>query len=101
MIDIHNPGGTGTEIHRISNDDWYEIRYGAIVPAGCSNLLMACRAISVDHALHSSIRVMPPVCSIGQAAGIAAAFSVEENILVPEISGEKIHRKLEELGAFL
>ena len=101
MIDIHNPGGSGTEIHRIGDNDWYEIRYGAIVPAGCKNLLMACRAISVDHALHSSVRVIPPVCSIGQAAGVAAAYSVKENILVPEISGEEIHRKLEELGAFL
>ena len=101
MIDIHNPSGTGTEIQRIDGNDWYEIRFGAIVPEGSKNLLMACRAISVDHALHSSIRVMPPVCSIGQAAGVAAAYSVKENILIPEISGEEIHKRLEDIGAFL
>ncbi len=101
MIDIHNPSGTGTEIHRMDKNDWYEIRFGSIVPAGSKNLLMACRAISVDHALHSSIRIMPTVCSIGQAAGIAAALSVKENVPVPEISGEEVHRCLEEIGAFL
>ena len=101
MIDIHNPTGTGTEIHRIDGNDWYEIRYGTIVPAGSKNLLMACRAISVDHALHSSIRVMPPVCTIGQAAGMAAALSVKENVSVSEISGEEVHRCLEKIGAFL
>lgn len=100
MIDIHNPSGTGTEIQRIDGNDWYEIRYGAIVPEGSKNLLMACRAISVDHALHSSIRVMPPVCSIGQAAGVAAAYSVKENIPVSEISGEIIHNELKAVGAF-
>ena len=101
MIDIHNPSGTGTEIQRIDGMDWYEIRFGAIVPAGSKNLLMACRAISVDHALHSSIRVMPPVCSIGQAAGVAAALAVKKNVSVPEISGEEVHRCLEKIGAFL
>lgn len=100
MIDIHNPSGTGTEIHRLDGKDWYEIRFGAIVPAGIQNLLMACRAISLDHALHSSYRVMPPVCSVGQAAGIAAALAVKENIPVPELSGEEIHKRLVEIGAF-
>ena len=98
MIDIHNPSGTGTEIQRIPPDDWYEIRYGTIVPEGCQNLLMACRAISVDHALHSSIRVMPPVCTIGQAAGMAAAMSLKQGISVPELSGEALHNELKKLG---
>ena len=43
---------------------------------------------------------MPPVCSIGQVAGVAAAYSVKENIPVPEIPGEAIHKRLEEIGAF-
>lgn len=65
-VDIHNPSGTGTEMRMLKPDEYYEIPYGCIVPPSVKNLLIGCRAISVDHALHSSMRVMPPVCSIGR-----------------------------------
>ena len=82
-------------------DDWYEIRYGALVPLNSRNLLMGCRSISLDHALHSSARVMPPVCSIGQAAGMAAALCVKKNTLPPELDGTEVRRELAAAGAWL
>ena len=100
-IDIHNPSGTGTTILNLPPDDWYEIRYGALVPLNCRNLLMGCRAISVDHALHSSSRVMPAVCSIGQAAGMAAALCVKQDRLPPELDGAEVRRQLAGAGAWL
>lgn len=100
-IDIHNPSGTGTVIKAIAEDKWYEISYRAIVPKNSANLLMGCRAISLDHALHSSARVMPPVCSIGQAAGMAAAMAVKSGKAPAEVSGIELRKNLAAAGADL
>jgi len=100
-IDIHNPSGSGTIIKHVPEGDWYEIPYGCIVPQGCDNLLVGMRGISVDHALHSSMRVMPPVCSIGQAAGMAAASAAQCNCKPAELDGVEIRKKLVAFGANL
>ena len=97
-IDIHNPNGTGTEITHLPKGAWYEVPYGCIVPKGFDNLLVGSRCISVDHAVHSSMRVMPPVCSIGQAAGTAAAISIKQNIACSEVDGLKLNIDLKEQG---
>ena len=78
-----------------------EIRYGALVPRGSRNLLMGCRSISLDHALHSSARVMPPVCSIGQAASMAAAMCVKMGVPPSELDGGEVRRALAAAGAWL
>ncbi len=100
-IDIHNPSGTGTVMHHMELNDWYEIRYGTLVPRNSRNLLMGCRSISLDHALHSSARVMPPVCSIGQAAGMAAALCVKKNTQPSELDGAEVRHELAAAGAWL
>ena len=100
-IDIHNPNGSGTYCVRMPKNEWYEVRYGALVPEGCTNLLMGCRAVSVDHALHSSIRIMPSMCSIGQAAGMAAALAVRNKTTVDQIDGREVRSELKKAGAFL
>jgi len=100
-IDIHNPNGTGTELLHMPKTEWYEIPYGCIVPKDCDNLLIGGRPISADHALHSSFRVMPPACSIGQAAGMAAATSIKTGKPVSLLDGCEIRKKLIERGAFL
>lgn len=97
-IDIHSTTGGGTEITRMKVGDWYEIPYGCIVPKKIENLLMACRGISVDHAIHSSMRVMPPVVSIGQAAGTAAAFAVEKGVSPDKIDGVELKQSLIKRG---
>ena len=101
MIDVHNPSGTGTTIHRMTPGEWYELRYGTIVPLKSRNLLMGCRAVSLDHELHSSARVMPPVCSIGQAAGMAAAMCVERDCEPASLDGAEVRKKLAQAGAWL
>ena len=100
-IDIHNPSGTGTDLRMLGPEEFYEIPYGCIVPPSLENLLMGCRAISVDHALHSSMRVMPPVCSIGQAAGMAAAMALKAGCNPAELEGSKVRAALKAFGANL
>ena len=101
QIDIHNPSGSGTTLVQMPPDEWYELRYGTIVPENTGNLLMGCRAISVDHALHSSMRIMPPVCSIGQAAGVAAALCAKKNCSPADLDGAEVRRLLAAAGARL
>jgi hypothetical protein len=100
-IDIHNPDGTGTEIIRLPEGEWYEIPYGCIVAKDMNNLLIGGRPISVDHAVHSSMRVMPPACTVGQAAGLAAALAVEQGCTPGELDGVEIRQKLIEQKARL
>jgi hypothetical protein len=100
-IDIHSPTGEGTEHLRLPEDEWYEIPYGCIVPLGCENLLVGGRPISVDHAVHSSMRVMPPACTIGQACGTAAAMAAKKGVGPAEIDGREVRRSLVEQGVAL
>ena len=100
-VDIHNPSGSGTDLRMLGADEYYEIPYGCIVPPSVENLLMGCRAISVDHALHSSMRVMPPVCSIGQAAGMAAAMALKAGCNPADLEGSKVRAALKAFGANL
>ncbi len=92
-IDIHNPKGEGTVIKRVEGP-FYEIPFRCLIPEESTNLLMACRAISSTHEAHSSLRVMPVVASIGQAAGFAAAEAVKNKKQVPEIDGKILKSQL-------
>ena len=49
------------------------IPYRCLTPAGLSNVLVAGRAISCDHVVQASVRIMPGCLVVGEAAGIAAA----------------------------
>jgi hypothetical protein len=100
-IDIHNPTGSGTEIARLPKGEWYEIPYGCLVPADCDNLLVGGRPISVDHAVHSSMRVMGPVCTVGQACGTAAAMAVRLGVSPAQVDGVAVRRSLIEQGVWL
>ena len=100
-IDIHNPHGEGTEITRLPEGEWYEIPYGCLVPLGCDNLLVGGRPISVDHAVGSSMRVMPPACTIGQACGTAAAMAATRCIAPAEVDGVAVRASLIEQGVWL
>ena len=68
-----------------------------IIP-GVDNLLIGGRPISVDHSLHSSMRVMPPACTVVQAAGIAAAMSAAGKCKSSAIDGVTVHNKMAEAG---
>lgn len=100
-IDIHNPSGSGTIIRTLPETEWYEISFRTLIPKKCANVLMGCRAVSIDHALHSSARVMPPVCSIGQAAGMGAAMAVKAGCRPSALDGVEVRKNLAAAGADL
>ncbi len=88
-IDIHSPTGEGTVIKHPPAGDWYEIPYRCLVPVKIDNLLIASRSISADHAAHSSLRVMPPVAGIGEAAGTAAALCLKTGCRPADLRAER------------
>lgn len=98
-IDIHNPDGTGTEIVHMPAGEWYEIPYGCVVARDLDNLLVGGRPISVDHAIHSSMRVMPPACTVGQGAGVGAAMAAAQGCAAGAVDGVAVREKLVEQGA--
>jgi hypothetical protein len=54
------------------------VPYGCLLPETVDNLLVAARCISVDLAMHNSLRLIPPWVATGQAAGVAAALAVKK-----------------------
>lgn len=97
-VDIHNPNGTGTVITHLPKGVWYEIPWGALLPKDIDNLAIGSRCISADHATHSSLRVMPPVCSLGQAAGTAAGMAIKAGVEISAIDGVALKRELVKQG---
>lgn len=100
-IDIHNPLGSGTEIVRLPEGEYYEIPYGCVVPKDVDNLTVGGRPVSVDHAIHASMRVMAPACTVGQAAGLAAAVAAARESRPAALDGVEVRRLLVAQGAYL
>ena len=75
-IDIHGDRPNALRCEELPPGQYYQIPYRCLTPLGLTNLLVAGRSISASVEAHSSLRVIPPVMCIGQAAGIAAAMSL-------------------------
>lgn len=100
-IDIHNPEGSGTSHYYFPDGKWYTIPYRSLIPKGVSNILVAGRCISSDHGAQASYRVMPSVCSIGEAAGTAIGLALSANSSTREIDVKKLQEMLKNNGAFI
>jgi hypothetical protein len=75
-IDFHSlsrPGHVGWREHVQP----YAIPLRCLTAKGFANLLMAGKCISGDQVAHSSYRMTPTCCAMGQAAGTAAAMAIE------------------------
>ncbi|MBR3805361.1 MAG: FAD-dependent oxidoreductase [Clostridia bacterium] len=100
-IDIHNPEGSGTSHYYFPEGEYYTIPYRSLIPQNMDNLLVAGRCISSDHGAQASYRIMPTVCSIGEAAGVAIALAAKSNKSVREISVSELQKTLKNNGAFI
>jgi len=81
-IDIHCADYTGCGISGLDLEDGlsYDIPYRSLVPKVIDNLLMGGRCISVTHIALGSARIQPVAAATGQAAGVAAAVSLQEGV---------------------
>lgn len=100
-VDIHGIKLT-CEQHTSETDDgkpWYEIPYGALVVKGIDNLFITGRCLGAEFVAQSSLRIQPSARSSGEAAGIAAALCLDNNVLPKEINGAKVREIMISKGA--
>lgn len=100
-VDIH---GSGTSQIRIpvKNGGSYDIPFGALLPRGLKNVIVAGRCISSDRGANGSARVMGTCMVSGHAAGTAAAIGVKSGAEdIREINIDILRKRLIEQGALL
>lgn len=100
-IDIHNPAGSGTSHYYFPDGAYYTIPYRSLIPQNCDNMLVAGRCISSDHEAQASYRIMPTVCSIGEAAGTAIGMASKEKTGVRNVDIKKLQQTLKNNNTFI
>jgi hypothetical protein len=100
-IDIHNPVGSGTYIHKFSDGEYYRIPYRSLLPKEYDNMLVCGRCLSADHAAHSSVRIIPICANLGEAAGVAVSVCKTTDKNVHTVDVGVVQRILLENGAAL
>lgn len=107
--------GAPIEDHRPATDDspgetaWayvpdgaaYDVPYRTLVPRGRDELWVAGRCFSATHDAHASCRSMAQTMAMGQAAGTAAALSLETASGAQELSVPALRDRLRVAGALL
>ncbi|HZY62287.1 MAG TPA: FAD-dependent oxidoreductase [Edaphobacter sp.] len=80
----------------------YEISYRAILPKPeeAKNLLVPV-CLSATHVAYSSVRMEPQYMMIGEAAGVAAALAIKENVPIQKISLPNLQAILRSHGTIL
>lgn len=73
----------------------YGISYCSIVPkiGECENLLVPW-ALSASHIAFGSIRMEPVFMVLGQSAGTAACFAIDDNVPVQKVAYQKLRERL-------
>lgn len=87
-IDIHD-----VELNfypKFNDGDYYEIPFRALVTNEIENFAMIGRCASGNFSAQASFRIQPTCMSMGEAAGIASAWSLKKNIALNAIEWEKI-----------
>jgi len=79
----------------------YEVPYRCLIPRRVENLLVAGRCISCTHEALESVRVIPPCMAMGQAAGDAAALSIEKKVTPRSLNPKEVQKLLREQNAIL
>jgi len=100
-IDIHNPAGTGTNIHYFKMNEFYRIPYRSLLPKEYDNLLVAGRCISATHEAQAAVRIMPICACLGEAAGTAAALAFQNGIGAADVDPELLKSTLKTNGAII
>jgi hypothetical protein len=75
-----------------------QIPYRSILAKGINNLLVACRALSVDREVSMAVRMQRDMQKLGEAAGTAAAVAVKTEMSLREIDITLLQTLLVESG---
>lgn len=75
-----------------------EVPYRCMIPKNVSNLLLACRALSMTYDAHMEFRMQNDIQRIGEVAGIAAAMAANGDISTREINLPELQAVLKKSG---
>lgn len=103
-IEDHRPAADGEqETHwaYVEKEFAYDVPYRTLVPEGRDELWVAGRCFSATHDAHASCRSMGQTMSMGQAAGVAAAMSLEADCSAATIDIPDLQDRLRRLGTVL
>lgn len=98
-VDVHLPNNQGQNLTFPERAAF--VPYRCLISDSVDNLVMAGRAISADEDAFAAIRVQAPCMEIGQAAGIAASLSAENNVAVQQIDVKKLVEIVRNYGSFV
>lgn len=100
-MDIHPRDEKSSGNFKVQVAKRYYIPFSAMLPKGCRNLIVAGKTISCESEAAGGLRCMPCAMAMGQAAGAAAAISVNECKMPDEISIRDLQHILVEHNAII
>lgn len=100
-MDVHPRTEAAFGNFKIEVAEAYYVPYRSMVPNGCQNLLVAGKTISCESQAAGGLRCMPCAMAMGQAAGVASALAIKNQILVENVDVENLQAILREHGAIL
>jgi hypothetical protein len=73
---------------------YFEVPYGIMVPQNVENLLVAGRCVAGDRISHAATRQMMCCTVTGQAAGVAAALSIEDGVNCSQVDIGRLQKRV-------
>jgi hypothetical protein len=95
------PGAIAITGHWTKYGAVYAIPYACLQAREIENLLATGRCISSDHRTHNATKEIPPCFATGEAAGSAAALSLEHGGRVGDVPVELLRERLRARGAIV
>ena len=77
---------------------YFQVPYGALVPQGVDDLLVAGRCVAGDHVAHAATRAQMCCAVTGQAAGVAAAVSLVDRASTAAVDVGHVQQALRAQG---
>ena len=99
-IEDHH-GGTDTAWAYLPDGQCVGVPYRTLLPKDGENVLVAGRCFSATHDAHASVRSMAQTMAMGQAAGVAAAFSAKAGCAPRELDVAALRQTLRDAGALI
>lgn len=90
FIDVHSQSRGLFHQKGYQPGDYYEIPYRCFIAPQVSNLLVVGRCISTTFLMQASVRIIPTVIDMGDAAGCACALSAASGVPPLALSGVEV-----------
>lgn len=75
-----------------------DIPFRALLPSEVEGLLIACRALSVDHDLHQLVRMQRDLQVVGEICGVAAALALRQGVMPRAVDIAELRAALKARG---